>query len=334
MRLASSLAARGLGNTAENPSVGCVITRPDLRGRVVGRGWTQPGGRPHAEAMAIEQAGALARGGTAFVTLEPCSHTGRTPPCAEALIAAGIARVVCAVSDPDDRVSGRGFDKLRAAGVAVEIGLMTAEAETLLSGYLNRKRNGRPHVTLKLAMTADGKIATRTGHSQWITGDRARREGHALRARHDAIITGSGTVIADDPALTSRLPGLETRSPLPVIMTGEHPLPEDCQLMRNQSERPVCIFSGRAAPDAVLTSLAADGINNVLIEAGAGIAGAFLTMNLVDEIICFRAAKFVGGDGMSAVATLGLDRLDEAKHFHLMEQRSLDGDILEHYVRS
>ena len=334
MRLALSLAARGLGNTAENPSVGCVITQPDLGGRVVGRGWTQPGGRPHAETIALEQAGPLAAGATVYVTLEPCSHTGRTPPCADALVGAGVARVVCALSDPDTRVAGRGLEKLRAADIEVSTGLLETDAATVLSGYLTRKREGRPHVTLKLAMTADGRIATRTGDSQWVTGDRARREGHALRARHDAILTGSGTVIADDPALTCRLPGLEDRSPEPVIMTGTRDLPEDCGLLRHRDTRPVRVFKGRPDPESVLRSLADEGINTVMIEAGAGITGAFLNADLVDEIYCFRAAKFIGGDGMSAVASLGLDRLEDAKHFRLKSQRTLDGDVLEHYLRA
>lgn len=334
LRLALSLAYRGLGNTAENPSVGCVLTRPDLRDRIVGRGWTQPSGRPHAEAMALQQAGEAARGATAYVTLEPCSHTGRTPPCADALISAGIARVVCSLDDPDERVAGRGFAKLRESGIVVETGGLANEAAELLSGYLRRKREHRPHVTLKLAMTADGRIATRSGDSQWITGERARREGHALRARHDAILTGSGTVIADDPSLTCRLPGLEDRSPAPVVMVGARPLPSDRRLMRRRDERPVRVFEGHADPAFVLQSLAEDGINTVMIEAGSAIAGAFLQADLVDEVFCFRAAKIIGGDGLSAVASMGLDRLGDAKHFRLRSNRVLDGDALEHYTRA
>ena len=205
MRAAFALARRGLGNVWPNPAVGCVLVRD---GRVVGRGWTQPGGRPHAETEALRRAGALARGATAYVSLEPCSHWGRTSPCADALIAAGVRRVVAALEDPDPRVSGSGIARLREAGIAVETGLGAAEAAEINAGFLTRQRLGRPLVTLKLATSLDGKIATATGESQWITGPSARAYAHKLRAEHDAIMVGTGTVLADDPQLTCRLPGL------------------------------------------------------------------------------------------------------------------------------
>jgi diaminohydroxyphosphoribosylaminopyrimidine deaminase/5-amino-6-(5-phosphoribosylamino)uracil reductase len=199
MRAALALARRGLGNAWPNPAVGCVLVK---EGRVIGRGWTQPGGRPHAETEALRRAGDAARGATAYVTLEPCSHHGRTPPCCEALAEAGITRVVMAMRDPDPRVNGRGLAMLRGAGIAVEEGLLEAEARALNAGFFRRIQAGMPVVTLKLASTLDGRIATASGESRWITGAAARREVHALRARHDAILVGSGTVLADDPDLT------------------------------------------------------------------------------------------------------------------------------------
>ena len=217
MRAALSMARRAVGRTAPNPAVGCVIVKD---GAALGRGFTQPSGRPHAETVALAQAEALfgpgaARGATAYVTLEPCAHHGRTPPCADALVAAGVARVVCAAGDPDPRVDGRGFARLRASGVAVETGVLAAEAEALNAGFLSRHRRGRPWLTLKLAASLDGRIATRSGASKWITGERARARVHLMRAEHDAILVGIGTVRADDPALDVRLPGMEDRSPLP-----------------------------------------------------------------------------------------------------------------------
>src|SRR5262249_33263856 len=207
MRAALGLAARGIGRTWPNPSVGCVLVREDGGSDcVVGRGWTQPGGRPHAETEALARAGEAARGATAYVTLEPCAHTGKTPPCADALIAAGIARAAVAVEDPDPRVSGRGLARLREAGVRVDLGVCAAEANELNAGFFLRVREGRPLVSLKLATSLDGRIATQSGESKWITGEAARRRAHLLRAQHDAIMVGTGTAKADDPELTSPLP--------------------------------------------------------------------------------------------------------------------------------
>src|SRR5512134_1017521 len=227
MGVALTLARRGLGNTWPNPSVGCVLVRD---GRVVGRGWTQPGGRPHAETEALRRAGDLARGATAYVTLEPCSHHGRTPPCCNALIAAGVARVVCAMRDPDPRVDGRGFARLREAGIEVVEGLLEAEAQALNAGFARRIREGRPFVTLKLATTLDGRIATARGESRWITGPEARREAHALRARHDAILVGSGTAVSDDPDLSCRLPGAAPVKSLRVIADARLRTPPTAQV--------------------------------------------------------------------------------------------------------
>jgi diaminohydroxyphosphoribosylaminopyrimidine deaminase/5-amino-6-(5-phosphoribosylamino)uracil reductase len=222
MRAALALARRGLGRVAPNPAVGCVLVKD---GRVVGRGWTQAGGRPHAETEALARAGEAARGATAYVTLEPCSHHGKTPPCAESLIAAGISRSVVALEDPDPRVSGSGLTLLREAGIAVDTGLLAEAAAEVNAGYLMRTRTGRPLVTLKLATTLDGRIATRAGESRWITGPLARARAHLLRAESDAVLVGSGTAVTDNPRLDVRLPGLEGRSPLRVLLDGRLRLP-------------------------------------------------------------------------------------------------------------
>ena len=336
MGLALSLARRGLGNTHPNPTVGCVVVRPDLGERIVGRGWTQPGGRPHAETEALKQAGDLARGATTYVSLEPCSHTGQTPPCTDALIAAGVARVVAAIEDPDDRVAGRGLSTLSGAGIATEVGLLADEAADVNAGYLSRRRSGRPYVTLKLALSLDGRIATRTGHSQWITSPEARAVGHALRARHDAILTGIGTVITDDPSLTCRLAGLAHRSPIRVVMAGKRSMP-DGSVLAGRSEPPVRVFGGvgegRPDPADVLEVLAKDGINSVLVEAGATLTAVFLASGLVDEMVCFRAPRVIGSEGLAAVGELGVDRLPEAKQFRLVEQRAAGPDTVERYRR-
>src|SRR5579872_6272521 len=234
MRASLGLARRGLGNTWPNPAVGCVLVR---EGRVVGRGWTQAGGRPHAEAEALARAGRAARGATAYVTLEPCSHHGKTPPCAEALIAAGIARVVAAIEDPDPRVSGRGIARLKEAGITVETGPCADEAVELNAGFLCRVKHGRPLVTLKLATSLDGRIATASGESRWITGAAARERAHLLRATQDAVLVGTGTALADDPQLTCRLPGLEDRSPVRVVIDRNLRLPATLRLF--SEARPV-----------------------------------------------------------------------------------------------
>ncbi|MYF07083.1 MAG: bifunctional diaminohydroxyphosphoribosylaminopyrimidine deaminase/5-amino-6-(5-phosphoribosylamino)uracil reductase RibD [Rhodospirillaceae bacterium] len=238
MSVALALGRRGLGTTAPNPSVGCVLVK---EGRVVGRGWTQPGGRPHAEAEALGRAGAEARGATAYVTLEPCAHHGRTPPCAEALIGAGVARVVTALEDPDSRVAGSGLARLAAAGIAVESGVCADIAACDLGGYLRRQRAGRPRFSLKLATSLDGRIATAGGDSRWITGTLARARGHALRASHDAVMIGIGTALADDPMLTCRLPGVR-RQTLRIVLDSQARLPADSRLAQTAAEHPVWQF--------------------------------------------------------------------------------------------
>src|SRR5215218_7029847 len=249
MRAALALARRGVGSTWPNPSVGCVIVRDGPGGgQVVGRGWTQPGGRPHAEAEALARAGEAARGATAYVTLEPCSHWGRTPPCCDALIAAGVARVVVATGDPDPRVDGRGLRQLREAGIAVEQGLLETEARAVIAGFVRRITRGLPLVTLKLATSLDGRIATATGESRWITGDAARRAAHGLRASHDAVLVGSGTVLADDPDLTCRNPGMARVPIARVVADTRLRTPLGSRLVRTAREAPTWIITSTGQP--------------------------------------------------------------------------------------
>src|SRR5882724_5724649 len=263
MRHALRLAARALGHVAPNPAVGCVIVADD--GCIVGRGQTQAGGRPHAETVALSQAGKLARGATAYVTLEPCAHHGQTPPCADALVAAGIARVVGATIDPDARVAGTGFARLESAGVKVTRGVLEAEARALNLGFFRRVTEGRPLVALKIAQSADGYVADAQGNSRWITSEAARRHGHLLRARHDAILVGVGTVLADDPALTCRLPGLEHRSPLRIVLDSHLRMPLTSKLVRTARDHPTIIFT--TAPSGG-DALAAQGVSIERVGVG------------------------------------------------------------------
>jgi diaminohydroxyphosphoribosylaminopyrimidine deaminase/5-amino-6-(5-phosphoribosylamino)uracil reductase len=347
MAAALALAERGLGNVWPNPAVGCVLVRD---GRVVGRGWTQPGGRPHAESEAIRLASEAARGATAYVTLEPCAHHGRTPPCVDAMVAAGIARTVIAAVDPDPRVNGRGIARLRAAGMTVEVGCLEQQAHRLNEGFFARCRRGRPLVALKLATSADGKIATSSGDSQWITGPEARAEGHRLRLRHDAILVGSGTALADDPELTCRLPGLESRSPVRVILDRRLRLRLESRLVQGAGVVPVWLFTARArAPEAaslaacgvrlfelpdggglpeVLAALAGQGITRVLVEGGAVVATAFLREHLVDRLHLFEAPLLIGTDGRPAVLELAARRLAQVPRWRRVEDRMLGPDRL------
>lgn len=358
MRHALALAWRGAGRTWPNPSVGCVIVRigPDGSSHVAGRGWTAPGGRPHAETLALQQTGAAARGGTAYVTLEPCAHQGHTPSCARALADAGIGRVVCALADPDSRVNGRGFALLREAGVEVVTGVCAQEARRAAAGFLMRIEKGRPLVTLKLATSLDGRIATASGRSQWITGEDARAWGHLLRARHDAILVGGGTALADDPALTCRLPGLEDRSPVRVVMDGRLRLPASARMLRDAREAPVWIITraghGSATCDALrqtgaelielegaanapldeaatLGALAARGVTRLLIEGGAALATAFWRAGLVDRVVWFRAPIALGGDGRPSLEALSIGEIAEARRLRRTALRVTGDDVVE-----
>lgn len=357
MRAALALAARGLGNTWPNPAVGCVIVAAD--GQVVGRGWTQPGGRPHAETEALKRAGAAARGATAYVTLEPCCHWGRTPPCTDAMIAAGVARVVVALRDPDPRVDGEGFSRLRGAGIAVEEGLLAEEAAAMNAGFIKRLRLGLPLVTLKLATTLDGRIATATKESRWITGPESRRAAHALRARHDAILVGSGTVLDDDPDLTCRLPG---GVPIPaprVVADARLRIPPGARLVRTAREVPTLVATTPGHPDSalaplreagveilelppgpgglsmhgILTALAARGITRVLAEGGSGIAASLLREELADRLAWFHAPLVIGDDGIPASYALPLPELAKAPKFRRVAHRTIGADVLTEFER-
>lgn len=354
MRAALTLARRGLGNVAPNPAVGCVLVKDGL---VVGRGWTQPGGRPHAETEALARAGAAAKGATAYVTLEPCSHHGKTGPCAEALAKAGVARVVVATIDPDPRVAGRGVAMLKAAGIAVEVGCLECEAQTLNAGFFC-KLDGRPMVTLKLATSLDGCIATRTGDSQWITGEQARARSHLLRANHDAVMVGVGTAIADNPQLTCRLPGLSHRSPVRVVADGRLRLPLTHALVRTACEIPTILFTiagnpserkgafvkagvevievsvgpgGHPDPRQAMKHLADKGITRVLVEGGGQLAASLIHGRLVDRLYWFRGPCVIGDEGRAAVGALGLDRLKLAPTYALDAVERLGDDLLEIY---
>jgi diaminohydroxyphosphoribosylaminopyrimidine deaminase/5-amino-6-(5-phosphoribosylamino)uracil reductase len=357
MRAALGLARRGLGNAWPNPAVGCVIVKD---GRVLGRGWTQPGGRPHAEAEALARAGSAAKGATAYVSLEPCSHHGRTPPCAEALIAAGIARVVAALEDPDQRVAGSGFARLREAGIAVDIGLCAAEAAELNAGFFCRVMQGRPLVTLKLATSLDGRIATASGESRWITGPAARQRAHLLRAMHDAVLIGSGTALADDPQLTCRLPGFERASPVRIVVDRTLRLPATLKLFTEAGATPTWLVTSAAADKtvvlmrarlgvevlaletneargidlaAMLRALGDKGLTRLLVEGGGTMAAALLRAGLVDRLVWMRAPLAIGSDGIAALATLGLGALGDAPRFALIKSEIAGDDLIETYRR-
>ncbi|QIE47460.1 bifunctional diaminohydroxyphosphoribosylaminopyrimidine deaminase/5-amino-6-(5-phosphoribosylamino)uracil reductase RibD [Pseudohalocynthiibacter aestuariivivens] len=350
MRMALMLGRRGQGNTWPNPAVGCVIVSA---GRVVGRGWTAPGGRPHAEPQALDQAGSAAQGATAYVTLEPCSHHGVTPPCTDALIAAGVARVVAPFADSDPRVSGRGFDRLRAAGIEVTTGIMTDQAGRDLAGFLCRTELGRPEVTLKLATSFDGRIATASGHSQWITGPAARRAVHGLRTRHDAVMVGAGTARADDPGLTVRDIGV-THQPVRVVVSRRLDIPLMSQLARTARDVPVWLCHGPDADAALIdawTSLGARllrcdligrqldmasvlrglgdaGLTRVFCEGGGALAASLLSTGLVDRLVGFTAGLTIGAEGLPGIGALGIARLEEAHRFTLESVQPVGDDIM------
>ena len=320
MDVALRLGRRALGTTAENPNVGCVIVKD---GRLVGVGWTQPGGRPHAETEALKMAGDKARGATAYVTLEPCAHHGQTGPCAEALVAAGIARVVSAIEDPDPRVSGGGHAILQHAGVAFESGLKSAQARRDMAGFLTRITRKRPQVILKMAFSADGKIAAAAGKRTAISGPEAKSYVHLLRAQSNAILVGMGTVRADDPELTCRLPGLRNRSPQPFVMSRHGNLPPQSHLAQRGAE------VLRGTPAQVVEDLSLRGINRLMIEGGARVARSFLEAGLVDEFHLIRSPVTLGPDGVDGLDGLPLDQA--LQPFQLIEQEKLGSDLLTVY---
>jgi len=350
MRTALALGRRGQGDAWPNPAVGSVVVSGD---RVIGRGWTQPGGRPHAEAQALAHAGAAARGATVYVTLEPCAHHGQTPPCAVALVAAGVARVVVACGDPDPRVAGRGIAILRAAGVEVQTGVMQAMAARDLAGFFSRITGGRPELLLKLATSFDGRIATASGQSRWITGPDARRTVHAMRARYDAVMIGAGTARADDPMLDVRGMGA-VRQPVRIVVSRRLALPRVSRLSASARDIPLwLVHSGEAAPaditawqdlgartilcpldahgldvTAALQALGAAGLNRVFCEGGGTLAASLLRAGVVDRLAGFTAGLALGSDARPGVGALGLDLLEGAPRFALEDVRAIGGDVL------
>jgi diaminohydroxyphosphoribosylaminopyrimidine deaminase/5-amino-6-(5-phosphoribosylamino)uracil reductase len=358
MMAALALARRGLGRVSPNPAVGCIVLDSD--GAVAGRGWTQPGGRPHGETEALRRAGDAARGGTAYVSLEPCAHHGETPPCADALIEAGIARAVIAAEDPDPRVSGAGIARLENAGVEVRVGVGRRDAERLNAGFLKRVTEGRPLVTLKCATTLDGRIATHTGESQWITGPVARSWGHGLRACHDVVLTGASTVRADDPELTCRLQGMEKFSPLRVVLDSRLTTPLTSKLVATAQDHPTWIMTlagaehdrksafvdcgvdvievraddgGRPDAHAALAILAERGMTRVLAECGGRVAAALLRAGAVDRIAWFRSPAIIGGDGVPVAEAFGVDGLGQMPVFERRHSFPAGRDCLEIYER-
>ena len=353
MRAALMMACRGDGRTAPNPSVGCVIIKNKV---LVGRGVTADGGRPHAETVALASAGKQAKGATAYITLEPCSHHGQTPPCCEALIAAGITRVVIGNQDPDNRVAGNGIKAMTAAGIEVVSGVLTDAVAHQLAGYHKTRLVGRPQVTAKIATSLDGRIALKDGTSKWITGALARRYVHLLRSRHDAVLTGAGTVRADNPMLTSRLEGI-THQPLRVVMSSGQGLDPTSEIFTSSAEHPTILICPEASPQInalpetvkvvtaltgkdgcpdpmnTLSVLAKQGMTSVLIEAGGKVLASFIKAGLVDRIVWIRNPMLIGGDGLPAISDLGLTELDDGRGYTLDQRQVLGDDILEVWQR-
>ncbi|MCS0496999.1 bifunctional diaminohydroxyphosphoribosylaminopyrimidine deaminase/5-amino-6-(5-phosphoribosylamino)uracil reductase RibD [Ancylobacter sp. MQZ15Z-1] len=339
MGVALSIGRRELGHTWPNPAVGAVVVRETPAGPVIlGRGWTAKGGRPHAEPQALAMAGEGARGATLYVTLEPCSHHGRTPPCVDAVRASGVARVVAAIGDPDVRVSGRGFSILREAGIRVDVGVGAAEAALVHAGHIRRVSEGRPHVMLKMAVSADGKAGLEERRPAAITGPASRARVHMMRATHDAVLTGIGTVLADDPQFTCRLPGMLDRSPVRVVLDSALRLPAESALLASLDTAPVWVVAGEDAPAAaeerlgergvevmrvrrhpsggldlneVMRLLALRGLTRVMVEAGPRMAAAVLRADLVDECALFEAPVQLGVGAIDALEGLPLGALND-----------------------
>jgi diaminohydroxyphosphoribosylaminopyrimidine deaminase/5-amino-6-(5-phosphoribosylamino)uracil reductase len=357
MRLALDLGRRGLGNTWPNPAVGAIVVND---GVIVGRGWTQPGGRPHAETEALRRAGEAARGATLYVTLEPCSHHGKTPPCTDAIVAAGIVRVVAAMEDPNPKVAGEGYAKLREAGIAAETGLREAEARRAHAGHIRRIRDGRPHIVLKLAVSADGKSGLSGRRPFQISGEAARARVHQMRAMNDAVLIGIGTALADNPLLTCRLPGMHKRSPVRVVLDSRLRLPLEHSLVATARETPLWVI---AAPDAagerekalrdagveVLRSgkgeggvdlrkafalLSEKGITRVLVEAGPILAASLLTSDLIDEAVIIRSAAALGPQAIDAIEGHSLGALENSMKLRLVSLEKLGSDTVTTYERA
>jgi diaminohydroxyphosphoribosylaminopyrimidine deaminase / 5-amino-6-(5-phosphoribosylamino)uracil reductase len=360
MQLALTLGRRGLGRTWPNPAVGAVVVKD---GVIVGRGWTQPGGRPHAEPVALKQAGEAARGATLYATLEPCSHVGKSPPCADAIIAAGIARVVSAIEDPNPEVAGQGHARLRAAGITVDVGLCAEEAAHDHAGHFRRVRDKRPHVILKLAVSSDDKIGAAGRKPVAISGEAARSRVHLLRAQCDAILVGIGTVRADDPMLTCRLPGMEARSPVRVVLDRALRIPGTSRLVHSARETPLWVMTSdmseapaamklgaagaqvirvatTSAPPpgldlpAVLHALAGKGITRLLVEGGARVASSFVVAGLIDEVWLLRGPEAIGADGIAALEALPLATITQSPDWRIRDSEALQNDTLTVYERA
>lgn len=360
MQLALTLGRRGQGRTWPNPAVGAVIVKD---GNILGRGWTQPSGRPHAEPVALAQAGATAKGATLYVTLEPCSHFGKSPPCADAIIAAGIARVVAAIEDPNPEVAGQGHARLRAAGIQVDVGLCANQAARDHAGHFRRVRDHRPHVVLKLAVSPDGKIAAAGRTPVAVTGERVRSRVHLLRAQCDAVLVGIGTVISDDPELTCRLPGMAKRSPVRVVLdralriSGNSKLVHSARttplwvMTSNIAEAPAAMALGAAGAQvlrvpavtspmpgldlpAVLKCLAEKGVTKLLVEGGAKVAESFVSAGLIDEIWLFRGPNEIGADGVNALDALPLSAITGSPDFAARASETIENDTLTIYERN
>jgi diaminohydroxyphosphoribosylaminopyrimidine deaminase/5-amino-6-(5-phosphoribosylamino)uracil reductase len=358
MAQALALGRRGLGRTWPNPSVGAVIVRNDGDAPIiVGRAATEPGGRPHAETQALARAGAAAAGATLYVSLEPCSHHGKTPPCADAIVIAGVARVVSALEDPNPEVAGRGHARLRTAGVEVEIGVGAAEARRAHAGHIRRVRDRRPHVTLKLAVSADGKAGLAGRRPALISGEAVRAQVHLMRAMNDAILVGIGTVLADDPLLTCRLPGMALRSPVRVVLDRSLRLPAASRLARSAREVPLWIITAdtapmareqalrtlgidvlrvaeRADPAGVLGALAERGVTRLMVEGGPTVAAGLLMADLVDAAVLIRSSAEIGADGVNALEGLPLTALTDSPRLRLIDSQSAGMDRIDQFERS
>jgi diaminohydroxyphosphoribosylaminopyrimidine deaminase / 5-amino-6-(5-phosphoribosylamino)uracil reductase len=360
MALALALGRRGQGRSWPNPAVGAVIVKD---GVIVGRGWTQPGGRPHAEVEALGRAGEAARGATLYVTLEPCSHFGKSPPCADAVIAAGVARVVSAIEDPNPEVAGQGHARLRAAGIVVDIGLSAAEAAHDHAGHIRRIRDKRPHVILKLAVSPDDRIGAAGRKPVAITGEAAKARVHLLRAQCDAILVGVGTVLSDDPLLTCRLPGMEAQSPVRVVLDRSLRLPGTSKLVHSARETPLWVMTSNvseapaamklgaagaqvirvattSAPppgldlNAVLRALAQKGITRLLVEGGSRVASSFVAAGLADEVWLLRGPDVIGDHGVAALEALPLSAITQSPNLRVRASESFERDTLTIYERA
>ncbi|PPR77754.1 MAG: Riboflavin biosynthesis protein RibD [Alphaproteobacteria bacterium MarineAlpha2_Bin1] len=356
MQHAINISTRGIGLTCPNPSVGCVVVNKNT---IVGRGVTAKGGRPHAETLALKMAGDKARGSSVYVTLEPCNHIGETDPCCEALISAGVRKVIVATLDPDKRVSGKGVTKLKNSGIEVINGVLEKEAIEVNEGYFKNKYQNQPLTTLKIAISIDSKVATKTGESKWITSKGARDHSHMLRARSDALIISSSTAINDNPSLTCRLPGMIDYSPIRVILDAFRKVPNNLEIFKNAKSIPVWVFT--SVPESekinqesialgvkiinvnkdrfgygvnlkqVFAFLSSQGIMRVMVESGGNLSSALINEKLIDRLVIYRAPSVIGGDGMSAIESINVKSLSDSLQLELIKLEEFDSNIIETY---